>query len=49
MAGATNEISIGARVIVLPLRHPLMNAKMATQIDIISGGRFIFGVGIGGD
>ncbi len=49
LAGATSKITIGARVIVLPLRHPLMNAKMATQVDIISGGRFIFGVGIGGD
>jgi len=49
MAAATNRITIGSRVIVLPLRHPLMNAKMATQVDIISGGRFIFGVGVGGD
>ena len=49
MAAATSRITIGARVIVLPLRHPLMNAKMATQVDIIAGGRFIYGVGIGGD
>ena len=49
MAAATKHITIGARVIVLPLRHPLMNAKMATQIDIMSHGRFIYGVGIGGD
>ncbi len=49
MAGATSKITVGSRVIVLPLREPLMNAKMATQIDRISGGRFIYGVGIGGE
>jgi probable F420-dependent oxidoreductase len=49
MVGATEHITIGARVIVLPLRHPLMVAKAVTQLDIMSGGRFIFGVGIGGD
>ncbi|MEX2446129.1 MAG: LLM class flavin-dependent oxidoreductase [Dehalococcoidia bacterium] len=49
MAAATSRITIGSRVIVLPLRHPLMNAKMITQVDRISGGRVIYGVGIGGD
>ena len=49
MVGATEHITIGARVIVLPLRHPLMVAKAVTQIDHMSGGRFIFGVGVGGD
>ncbi len=49
MGAATSKITIGSRVMILPLRHPLMNAKMATQVDIISGGRFIWGVGVGGD
>ena len=49
LAAASEKITVGARVIVLPLRHPILNAKMAAQVDIISGGRFVFGVGIGGD
>ena len=49
MVGATEHITIGARVVVLPLRHPLMVAKAVVQLDHMSGGRFIFGVGVGGD
>ena len=49
MAAATSTITIGSRVIVLPLRHPMLNAKMAAQVDQLAHGRFIYGVGIGGD
>jgi probable F420-dependent oxidoreductase len=34
-------------VTVLPYRHPLYTAKIATTIDYLSKGRFILGVGIG--
>jgi len=36
-------------VIVLPYRNPLVAAKAAATVDQASGGRFIFGVGVGWD
>jgi len=32
---------------VLPYRHPLLVARMAANIDRFTGGRFVFGVGVG--
>ena len=32
---------------LLPYRHPLLTARMAANIDRFSGGRFVFGVGVG--
>jgi alkanesulfonate monooxygenase SsuD/methylene tetrahydromethanopterin reductase-like flavin-dependent oxidoreductase (luciferase family) len=34
---------------VLPYRHPVEVARLAANIDQFSGGRFIFGVGVGGN
>jgi alkanesulfonate monooxygenase SsuD/methylene tetrahydromethanopterin reductase-like flavin-dependent oxidoreductase (luciferase family) len=34
---------------VLPYRHPLVTAKAAATVDQVSGGRFIFGIGVGWD
>src|SRR3972149_872674 len=47
LAGVTERISLGASVIVLPYRHPLFTARVATSIDTLSKGRLILGVGIG--
>lgn len=47
LAGVTKTISLGAAVIVLPYRHPLFTARVATSIDTLSKGRLILGVGIG--
>lgn len=47
LAGVTERISLGASVIVLPYRHPLYTARVATSIDTLSKGRLIMGVGIG--
>src|SRR2546428_5331554 len=49
LAGHTRRIQVGASVIVLPYRHPLVIAKAAATVDQVSGGRFIFGVGLGWD
>jgi probable F420-dependent oxidoreductase len=47
LAGVTSKVSLGASVIVLPYRHPLFTARVATSIDTLSKGRLILGVGIG--
>lgn len=47
LAGCTETISLGMSVLVLPYRHPLHWAKIATTIDHLSNGRLILGVGVG--
>ncbi|HUG36340.1 MAG TPA: LLM class F420-dependent oxidoreductase [Candidatus Limnocylindrales bacterium] len=47
LAGITRRVELGTTVIVLPYRHPLETARMAANVDQLSGGRFIFGVGAG--
>ena len=49
LAGRTQRIRVGASVIVLPYRNALVAAKAAATVDQVSGGRFIFGVGVGWD
>src|SRR5262244_2123339 len=49
LAGRTRRIQLGASVIVLPYRNALVAAKAAATVDQVSGGRFIFGVGVGWD
>ncbi len=44
---ATERVSIGTGVLVLPLRDPVLTAKMFANIDVLSGGRLIFGAGVG--
>ena len=47
LAGSTRKAELGTTVVVLPYRHPLQVASMAENIDRLSGGRFILGVGVG--
>ncbi|MDA2934035.1 TIGR03619 family F420-dependent LLM class oxidoreductase [Acidobacteria bacterium AH-259-D05] len=47
LAGCTEKILLGMSVLVLPYRHPLYWAKIATTIDCLSQGRFILGIGVG--
>ena len=47
LAGCTEKIELGMSVMVLPYRHPLYWAKIATTIDHLSAGRLILGVGVG--
>jgi probable F420-dependent oxidoreductase len=49
LAGRTRRLYLGASVIVLPYRNALVAAKSAATVDQASGGRFIFGVGVGWD
>ncbi|WP_158849729.1 LLM class flavin-dependent oxidoreductase [Saccharothrix deserti] len=47
LAGVTSRIRLGTTVVVLPYRHPLLVARMAANLDELSGGRFVLGVGVG--
>jgi alkanesulfonate monooxygenase SsuD/methylene tetrahydromethanopterin reductase-like flavin-dependent oxidoreductase (luciferase family) len=46
-AAMTRRVRIGALVSCAIYRNPALQIKMATQIDVISGGRFDFGIGAG--
>ena len=46
LAGITS-MEIGSTVIIVPYRSPLETAKACANIDRLSGGRLIFGVGVG--
>jgi probable F420-dependent oxidoreductase len=47
LAAQTKQVQIGTTVVVLPYRHPVLTARLVANIDQLSGGRFIFGVGVG--
>jgi probable F420-dependent oxidoreductase len=47
LAAATRSVELGTTVIILPYRNPILTARMAATVDRLSGGRFIFGVGVG--
>jgi len=47
LAAETKQIRLGTGVLLLALRHPLQVAKDVATLDVLSGGRAIFGVGIG--
>ena len=48
-AGATRRVRLLSSAIILPLYHPVLLAKLVTSLDIASGGRYILGIGIGGE
>jgi probable F420-dependent oxidoreductase len=47
LAGITERVQLGASVVVLPQREPVLVAKQAATIDHLSGGRLVFGAGVG--
>ena len=47
LAGVTSTIEIGTTVIIVPYRNVLELARAGANVDQLSGGRFILGVGIG--
>ena len=49
MATVTEKIAIGPAATIAPLRHPTLLAKEFTGVDLISNGRLILCLGVGGD
>jgi probable F420-dependent oxidoreductase len=47
VAGATERVSLGTTVLVLPHRHPVLAAKMLATLDHLAPGRVILGAGVG--
>ena len=47
LAAQTERIALGTTVIVVPYRSPLHLAHLTANVDQLSGGRLIFGVGVG--
>jgi len=47
LATETERVRLGTLVACAPFRHPAIVAKMATAIDLMSGGRFDLGLGAG--
>ncbi|MEV5961143.1 LLM class flavin-dependent oxidoreductase [Kribbella sp. NPDC051952] len=47
LAGITQRVKLGTTVLIAPYRHPLLVARMAANLDQLSGGRLVLGVGVG--
>ncbi|TMR07213.1 LLM class flavin-dependent oxidoreductase [Nonomuraea turkmeniaca] len=47
LAGVTDRIALGTTVLIVPYRHPLLVARMAANLNDLSGGRLVLGVGVG--
>ena len=47
LATRTSTVTLGTGVLVLPLRNPVVLAKVAATVDLLSGGRLALGVAAG--
>jgi probable F420-dependent oxidoreductase len=46
-AGCTERVQLGTSVLIVPIRNPLLLAKMLASLDVLSAGRVILGAGAG--
>ncbi len=47
VAAVTDTIKLGTGIIILPQRQPAVLAKSLASLDHVSGGRLLFGLGVG--
>lgn len=47
LAAATERVRLGISVVIVPYRHPFDVARRVATLDVLSGGRFVLGVGVG--
>lgn len=47
VAAVTRRVKLGTGIIILPQRNPTVLAKQVASLDVLSGGRFLLGLGVG--
>jgi probable F420-dependent oxidoreductase len=47
IAAVTRRLLLGTGIALIPHRDPILTAKEVASLDLVSGGRAVFGVGIG--
>ena len=47
IAARTSRVELGTAVYLTPLRHPVSLAHLVGNLDLLSGGRLLFGIGVG--
>ncbi len=47
LAAHTKELLLATGIVILPQRNPLVLAKELASVDVLSGGRLVFGLGAG--
>jgi F420-dependent oxidoreductase-like protein len=48
LAAVTTELKVGSAIMQIPARTPAMTAMTAATLDLMSGGRFVLGLGTSG-
>ena len=46
-ATATKRVLLATGIVILPQRNPVVLAKELATLDVLSGGRVVFGIGVG--